>query len=433
MKPSGWGGTVLVKTGGDKLLLVILDGLGDQAQRALGGKTPLQVARTSQLDHLALLGGGGSYHPGKVGMAYFSDLTFFMALGYAFEEFPGRGVLGCYASQIPSLDGVYLWASLASVEETPSGLVLVERGKEISLREWMEVTEVLSSPWRGNRVEVSFHPVEKGVGVLQVIGDVAPFVTDSDPSHRGGPVCSIAPRPGGGDLSSLLAAELNLYLKVVTSDLSLASFNKLRVQDGKNPMNALLLQGAGQDRRLPDLEERWGITGLVVASDPLVLGVGRKLAMDVVAVEEEHPRDELLAKFKDVPEFLETYDLVVIHTRAPKLASHRHDPWEKVRVIEEVDSALYYLLEKLVPREDILLTVWGGASTSTDGPYLYSGEPSPLIMLGSRVRRGPSLRFDESSLAYGSLGLLRGDEMMFSLLSYTGRAPLEGRYNSSPR
>jgi len=410
---------------------VVLDGLGDQAQKALGGKTPLQVARTPQLDHLALLGGGGSYHPGSIGMAYFSDLTFFMALGYLLKEFPGRGVLGCYAAEIPSFDGVYLWASLACVEETSSGLVLVERGKDLSDKEWEEVVDVLSSPWEGDRVNISFYPVERGVGILQVVGDVDPFVTDSDPSHRGGYVHSIAPRMSGGDLSGVLAAELNLYLEVVYANLGRASFNKFRLQEGKNPMNALLLQGAGRDERLSGMEERWGITGLVVASDPLVLGVGRKLDMDVVAIDEEHPRDELLAKFREAPGFLETHDLVVIHTRAPKLASHRHDPWEKVRVIEEVDGALYYLLEKLVPREDVLLTVWGGASTSTDGPYLYSGEPSPLIMLGSRVRRGPSLRFDESSLAYGSLGLLRGDELILSLLSYTGRAPLEGRYTSA--
>ncbi len=178
---------------------------------------------------------------------------------------------------------------------------------------------------------------------------------------------------------------------------------------------------------MPFLKERWGFDGALVASEPFILGIGKKLGMTVIGVGEGSPKKELLVKFKEALPLLETYSLVVIHTRAPKLASRRHNPWEKVKVVEEMDGAFFYLLEHLVPREERLLVVWGGSSTSTGGPYLYSGDPSPLLMVGPRVRRGPSLKFDEPSLAYGSIGFLRREELMLSILSHTGRAPLWGR------
>ncbi|RLD98955.1 MAG: hypothetical protein DRI92_03085, partial [Aquificota bacterium] len=183
---------------------MVLDGLGDQALEALGGRTPLQVARTPQLDHLALLGGGGSYHPGRRGVAYFSDLAFFMALGYFRGEFPGRGILGGYAAGLSvSPEEVYVLASLASLEEScPDGPVLVERGGDLDSEEWEEALEILSYPWHGSGLEITFHPLEVGIGILRLEGEVDPRITDSDPSHRGGRIYRVMPRNKGDDLAS---------------------------------------------------------------------------------------------------------------------------------------------------------------------------------------------------------------------------------------
>ncbi len=409
--------------------MVVLDGLGDQAIEALGGRTPLQVARTPQLDHLALLGGGGSYHPGRLGVAYFSDLSFFLAMGYSQEEFPGRGVLGAYAAGLPlSPQDVCVLASLAYVEDEGQGPVLVERGGDLSQEEWEGVLDLLDFPWEHQGVELSFHPLEVGIGLLHLKGEVDPQITDSDPSHRGGKVHRVMARGEVGGLAAHTAMILNLYLEEVAERLKEAPFNRERAKASLNPMNALLVQGAGQNRPLDSIAHRWGFDGALVASDPFVLGMGKKLGMRTLAVEDGDPQKELLAKFRRAVPLLDTHSLIVVHTRAPKLASRRHNPWEKVKVVEELDEAFFYVLEHLVPREERLLVVWGGSSTSTGGPYLYSGEPSPLLMIGPRVRRGPSLKFDEPSLAYGSIGFLRGEELMLSILSYTGRAPLGGRH-----
>lgn len=411
---------------------MILEGLGDQAQVVLGGRTPLQVARTPNLDHLALLGGGGLYHPYKTGAALFSELSLFLSLGYPLEEFPGRGVLGAKAAGISmEQNEVFLLASLASLESYLGASILVEKIENLSPEEWTEMATLLARPWCDSEVEIIFKPLERGVGILKCKGRVSPRVSDSNPSHRGATICEIVPLDPSED-AMRLANALNAYIEEMCDALVRLPLNERRGREGRTIINALLTQGAGQVKKVPTLKEKWGLTGAIISSDPLIKGLGLELSMETETISEGNPTEEMLEKLRKAMELSERFDLVAIHTRAPKVATRRHNPWGKVRAVEEIDHALSYLLEQLIPREDILLIIWGGQSTSSSGPYLYSGEPSPIIFLGSRVRKGACFRFDESSLSYGSLGLLKGDELILSALTYTGRAPLMGRARGTP-
>ncbi|HEV3472464.1 MAG TPA: cofactor-independent phosphoglycerate mutase, partial [Actinomycetota bacterium] len=75
-----------------KLLYVILDGLGDDALDALGGKTPLEAANTPHLDSLAARGKNGYVTTVGEGIAPESDIAVFAILGYdPHEHHTGRG------------------------------------------------------------------------------------------------------------------------------------------------------------------------------------------------------------------------------------------------------------------------------------------------------------------------------------------------------
>ncbi|NYZ74829.1 phosphoglycerate mutase, partial [Candidatus Micrarchaeota archaeon] len=79
-----------------KKLLVILDGLGDLPCRDLGGKTPLEAARTPALDSLASRAKTGMLRiAGDV--APESDVGVFSVLGYnPFKYHVGRGALEAF-------------------------------------------------------------------------------------------------------------------------------------------------------------------------------------------------------------------------------------------------------------------------------------------------------------------------------------------------
>ena len=71
----------------NRLLYVCLDGLGDDPIPELGGRTPLEAARTPALDSLAERGRTGNVVTVGPGIAPESDIAVFAILGYDPAEF----------------------------------------------------------------------------------------------------------------------------------------------------------------------------------------------------------------------------------------------------------------------------------------------------------------------------------------------------------
>lgn len=98
-----------------RILFIILDGLADRPQKVLGGKTPLEAARTPHLDGLAELGSTGLLVPLSPGVPLESEFSHFLLFGYPPEKFPGRAAFEAVGRgfDVPN-ETVVLLASFAS-------------------------------------------------------------------------------------------------------------------------------------------------------------------------------------------------------------------------------------------------------------------------------------------------------------------------------
>jgi 2,3-bisphosphoglycerate-independent phosphoglycerate mutase len=77
-----------------KVLIVLLDGLGDRPSRSLNGMTPLQRAHKPGLDELAAEGMTGVMDPVAPGIPVGSDTGHLSILGYdPYRYYTGRGPL----------------------------------------------------------------------------------------------------------------------------------------------------------------------------------------------------------------------------------------------------------------------------------------------------------------------------------------------------
>ncbi|NQT68084.1 MAG: hypothetical protein HQ552_00720 [Desulfobacteraceae bacterium] len=76
-----------------KIILILLDGLGDRSYKVLDGLTPLQAASTLNLNRLAYLGSNGLFHPLSPGQCLPSETAHYLLFGYDLINFPGRGLL----------------------------------------------------------------------------------------------------------------------------------------------------------------------------------------------------------------------------------------------------------------------------------------------------------------------------------------------------
>ncbi len=102
-----------------KILYVILDGLGDDPLDALGGKTPLEAARTPHLDSLAARGKNGYVVTVGEGIAPESDIAVFSVLGYdPREHHSGRGPIEAVGAGIEMNGGDLAYrVNFATVEK----------------------------------------------------------------------------------------------------------------------------------------------------------------------------------------------------------------------------------------------------------------------------------------------------------------------------
>ena len=75
-----------------KFLMMIFDGIGDRPVKELNGKTPLEAAKTPNLDSLAKSGVNGLMDTISPGVIPGSDTGHLAMLGYdPFEVYTGRG------------------------------------------------------------------------------------------------------------------------------------------------------------------------------------------------------------------------------------------------------------------------------------------------------------------------------------------------------
>jgi 2,3-bisphosphoglycerate-independent phosphoglycerate mutase len=193
------------------------------------------------------------------------------------------------------------------------------------------------------------------------------------------------------------------------------------------PVNAVITQRAGRaPRGLSTIAQRWGLRALSISSAPIYRGVFRALGASALVVPEgADPGQDLYRKLALAAERLDDFDFIHVHSKAPDEAGHARDPRRKREAIAALDAGLGKGLQALEGRE-VLLVVTGDHSTACSGAMVHSGEPSPLLMRGPDVWRDQAGAFHETACAQGALGLLRGPELMYTILNGLDRGKLWG-------
>jgi 2,3-bisphosphoglycerate-independent phosphoglycerate mutase len=415
-----------------RCILLLLDGLGDRSHPVLKGKTPLQAAHTPNLDKIAAIGMNGLFHSHLQGAALPSELAHFLMFGYRISEFPGRGVVEALGEGIDVHEGdTALLARIFSVSRERNTLVLRHENPELDSKSCRILHEAVG---RFNHlgIEVEFLPTKGIGGILILRGDVSSGVTDSNPIIEGRPLMEVLPlRPMADVPRARKTAEvLNAYLKWCFSTLSDHPLNRKRVEMGLPPINAVGTQRAGMLGRLPSFTDKWGLKGLMIASGAVYHGLGRVVGMETLKVKDTDNPGRDLRERLEIAHKAREFDFIHVHTKATDEAGHSKDPLNKKRVIEAIDTALAYVVEEIVPDDDVLFIVTADHSTASCGTMIHTGESVPIAMTGKYIRRDDIRRFDEVSCASGGLSLVRGEELMYLVLNFLDRGKLWGLMDS---
>ena len=415
-----------------KLLYVCLDGLGDDPNPVLDGRTPLEAAVTPHLDELARRGRTGTTITVGRGIAPESDIGVFGILGYdPTEEHPGRGVLEAMGIGMDFADGDLAYRINFA---TRDGDDIVDRrvGRNLTSDEAHaladEVNERLTLPGASFRLAATVE--HRGALTIRADEPLSAAVSNTDPAYRReghlgvaletfDPVV-LAATPLADTPGAVRAADLtNAFVERSSAVLEASEVNARRRDAGDLPANVILTRDAGD--HLPHLEPigaRFGMPWGCFVEMPVERGIAIALGMDTVDAPRLDPvgfgpaAEEAYARWAHLAaEALDGYQALYVHLKGPDVPAHDGRAEDKRDVIASIDRAFF---GEVLPRIDptrTIVAVTGDHATSCVR-RAHTADPVPLLVSGGPVTPDGSPSFGERACSQGSLGEVLGPRIL---------------------
>ncbi|MGC9152193.1 MAG: 2,3-bisphosphoglycerate-independent phosphoglycerate mutase [Vulcanisaeta sp.] len=405
-----------------RALLVILDGCADRPVKEFGGKTPLEFAIKPTIDRLVSEGSCGLMDVISPGIRPGSDVAHLAIFGYdPYKYYPGRGpfeALGAGLTLNPS--DVAFRTNVASVN---SDLVVIDRrgGRYISIDEVREIESIINNeviPTLRTKygIDAVYKQTVEHRGVLVLRGSVSPHVSDTDPHMVG---VKVAEAKALSEDAKITADYINEFTKLVYERLSKAKFNDVRRKEGKEPINMVLLRGAGSLRNFEPISSKYKIKPAIIAGVALIRGIGVALGMEPIHVDNYigSKDDDFIAAFQAAARALKDHDFVFLHVKPTDSMSHDGDAKGKAMIIEKVDAGLRRFLEE-APSDTYIFITCDHATPIVVKEH--TGDPVPFMAWGPDVMRDDVTRFSEKDCIKGFWTRIRGIDVMNIIANYLG-------------
>ena len=328
-----------------KYVIVIPDGAADVAQDSLGGRTPLEAARTPALDRLAGLGLVGLTNHVPDALPPGSEVACMSLLGYdPLACFTGRAPLEAAAKGIElGPDDLAVRANLVTVRE---GVMEDFTAGHVSTEEATALLAACQAGLAADFPGLSGWEFATGVSYRNLLlhrgraGAPAPLGPDlrCTPPHdlMDQPVADAFPRGSGSRLLTEIMAASAGWLEG-------HPVNAARIAAGKRPATHVWLWGAGRTPRMQPFHEAYagyGSGATMITAVDLLRGLAALAGWKRREVEGAtgYLDTDYAAKGRAAIEELARADLVCVHVEAPDEASHQGDVAEKVTAIERIDE-----------------------------------------------------------------------------------------------
>jgi len=416
-----------------KILYIVLDGLGDQPIKELNNKTPLEAALTPNLDRLAQQGKTGIVYPVAKGIAPESDIAVISLLGYdAHKYYTGRGPLEAFAEGLAIHDGnLAMRVNFATVEA--DGLTIKDRrvGRNLTTEEATNLAKEINAKVTLSSATFEFKNTIGHRGVLVIRGmrsKLSGWITNTDPAYSREGVFGIAkekfensvaeslPMPGYENASEAkeAASLLNEFTQKSHQVLNDAAVNKKRIAENKLPANIILSRDAGDHLpQFPKIEGLYNIKFGSFVQMPVERGIALLTGIDIIDIPDSsgHLDVDYPIWAKIALDSIKKYDGIYIHIKGPDEPAHDGDFRKKQEIIQDIDKFFFANLLPKLDMSNTIIAVTADHSTVC-AIKAHSSDPVPLLICGGNIKPDGSLSFSEKAAKLGSIGELRGQEIM---------------------
>jgi 2,3-bisphosphoglycerate-independent phosphoglycerate mutase len=316
-----------------KYVILLGDGMGDYPLAELGDKTPLQYARTPNMDRMAREGTVGLVDTIPEGFTPGSDVANLSVLGYNPHEcYAGRGPLEAANMGVHlGPDDVAFRCNLVTLSAESEVRMDDFTADHISSAEAREI--ILSLQAALGSETFQFYP---GVGYRHLLvwrNGVEKLKTTPPHDITGKTVEAYLPQ--GEQKEKLL--DLMVLAKDVLKDHPV---NRDRLAKGKKGANAIWPWGQGKAPAMVPLTEKYRLRGGVISAVDLLNGIGVYAGLDVLRVEGAtgYIDTNYKGKGEKALECLRERDFVFVHVEAPDEMGHEGNVQGKIKAIEDFDE-----------------------------------------------------------------------------------------------
>ena len=377
-----------------KHIVVLGDGMADDPIPELGGKTPMEAARTPVMDELASKGSLGTVQNVPAGMAPGSDVANLSVLGYdPAENYSGRSPLEALSVGVAMEESDVIFRSnivtLTDEEPYEEKTILDHSSGEISTADADVLMDAIREKFNS---------------------DTFRFYTGTSYRHilvwKNGRVAKLEPPHDhlGSVIGPYLPQEevLRNMMKESFPVLNDHPVNRARAAAGKNKANSLWFWGAGTKPKVQNFREKTGLKGAMISAVDLLKGIAVGAGMKVCQVEgatgsidtnyEGKAQAAIDALLRD------GYDFAYIHVEAPDEMGHQGKVHEKVKSIEYLDSRLIALVKKAMEEagEDYRMLILPDHPTPIR-IRTHTGDPVPYLIYDSTRQQKKQARFTEET------------------------------------
>lgn len=385
-----------------KYLLVLTDGMADYKISELGHKTPLQYAKTPNLDKLAAVSEMGTvqtvprnYPPG-------SDVANLSVMGYDPRVFyTGRSPLEAVSLGVElGPQDLALRCNLVTLSnETayPDKTMLDYSSGEITSEESAQLMAALKNEL--NNDTFNFYP---GISYRHLVvwrNGLGKSLKLTPPHDISGRVVGDY-LPAGADSSPLL--ELMTKSEAI---LQANPVNQARREKGLNPATSVWLWGEGSKPALSSFKDKYGLKGSVVCAVDLVKGLG--LCAGLTPVKVEGATGGIVTNFAGkaraaLDELQRGQDFVYLHIESPDEAGHQGELEKKIWAIEQIDKEVIgLLLSELDKLEDLRVLVMPDHPTPLT-VRTHTSDPVPFLLFDkNNPAASAGASFDEDTALSG--------------------------------
>lgn len=413
-----------------KHIIILGDGMADKAIEKLGGKTPLQFAKTPYMDMLAKMGRTGrlitvpeGYNPG-------SEVANTAILGYDLDKvYEGRGPLeaASIGYEMKPLD-LALRCNIICVRE--DGTIKTHNGGNLSTEDAGPLIDLLNEKLGSDRVKWV-----KGIQYrhLLIIDGGSKHIVCAPPHDH--PNESWRPllvqsekgwenKREEGRMTAQETADLLNDLIIKSQDILLnAPLNIKRKAEGKDLANIIWPWSGGYRPAMQTLSEIYPSvkSGAVVSAVDLIRGIGHYAGLDIIEVEGATGLwdTNYEGKTKAALDELKKKDFVFLHVEASDEAGHDGEVNLKVKTIENLDSRMIGPIyeETKTWDEPVCIAILPDHFTPVE-LRVHVGEPVPFIIYYPGIEPDDTQVYDEVSCVTGSYGILKLQEFMQTIMKY---------------